>query len=82
MDWGVLRRSVSRGSRTSDGLEPYSSHERNPASLGEGEAQQLLLGRGVPLSLLSPQEDRLAGLEVAGPGGDELDSGMDMDLLC
>jgi hypothetical protein len=60
------------------GLEPYSSQEMKPPSLGEPETDALQLeGRG---ALLSEQEDRLTGLGVAVGG--EWDRGMDMDLLC
>lgn len=80
MDSGVLLRNV-RGnliSRMSAGLEPYSSQDMNPASLGEPEKEALQLeGRG---ALLSGQDDRLTRL--GAPMGGEWESGIDIDLLC
>lgn len=79
-DSGVLLQRVSGSLRSlaSAGLEPYSSHDINPASLGEPEKEALQLeGRG---ALLSGHEDRFPGLGVAMGG--ERDRGIDMDLLC
>ena len=67
-DSGVLLPKVSGSlrSRASAGLEPYSSHDIKPASLGEPEKEALQLeGRG---ALLSGQEDRLTRLGVAMGG--------------
>lgn len=79
-DSGVLLRKVSSnlGSRASAGLEPYSSLDMKPASLGEPEKEAVQLeGRGAPLS---GQEDTFPRpLEAMGGVGDR---GMDMDLLC
>lgn len=80
MDSGVLLRT-DRGNLTSlmsAGLEPYSSQDMKPASLGDPEKEALQLeGRG---TLLSGQDDRLTRL--GAPRGGEWDSGIDIDLLC
>lgn len=75
----LLRRvRGSLRSRESAGLDPYSSHDIKPASLGEPEKDALQLeGRGPPVS---GQDDPLPG-QVVAKGG-EWDRGMDMDLLC
>lgn len=75
----LLRRvSGNLRSRASAGLEPNSSHDIKPASLGEPEKDALQLeGRGAPLSW---QEDAWPGQAVVTGG--EGDRGIDMDLLC
>lgn len=62
-DSGVLHRFAIERCRTSPGLEPHSSQEMKPASMGEPEMDAVQLeGRGV-LSILQP---RLAGLTAEG----------------
>lgn len=68
MDSGVLLRRVrdSLRSLASAGLDPYSSDDMKPASLGEPEKEALQLeGRG---ALLSRHEDRFPVLGAATGG--------------